>query len=164
MSADQYPAFWQMYATHVDIKDQERSRFSAPSQPEHMSWTEEGVIASAPPMDDFDRLTWFLAGRIQHEWPQDELDQLNIWCQQITGFSMSAWLSSNWNIPNLIQTLQDRESGLLRMYNAGNQLPRAEMMTLHARLFAECGCRIMDFNDNMSFNYFVENHVQSQVA
>lgn len=162
MSADQHPTFWHMYATLVNVDNNERSLSS--HQKEQVDWMEERAIASAPPMDVFDSLTWFFAERIQHEWPQDELDQLNNWCQQITGFSMSAYLLSDYDIPNLIQTIQDREAGLLRMYNDGKPLSRAEMMTLHARFFEECECRVMDFHNNVSFNYLVETHIRSQVA
>jgi len=125
------------------------------------------VEPSAPQMDPFDQICYFLMGRIQYEWPQDELDQMTKWMKQITGYKMSALLDADRDIPNLIQTLQLRESGLVRMYQHhtdGHPTSRATLMDFHAKFFSEYGVRIIDFQTDQSFFFVVENHIQAQFA
>jgi hypothetical protein len=123
---------------------------------------------SAPPMDDFDQLTYFLVGIIQYEWPQEDLDKMAVWWREITGSELSALLKSDCDIPNLIQTLKFREAGLVRMYHQPTtderKISRATLMELHAKFFTEYGCRITDFTTDQSFLFTVENHILCQVA
>ena len=123
------------------------------------------VEPSAPPMDGFDQIIYFLVGKIQYEWPQDELDQMATLWRQITGYEMLPLLESDQDIPNLIKTLQVRESGLVRMYHQssdGNPVSRTTMMELHAKFSTEYGFRITEFTTNQSFNFIVDNHIQAQ--
>jgi hypothetical protein len=131
---------------------------------EHASKHE--VIPTAPPMDGWDLITWFLFGQLRYNWSHDEIGNITKLWRQITGFEMSATLSSDCDIPELIRVLQFREAELLRMYSnfCGDEtkISRPKMMELHTKFFDDYKCRITDFRNNLSFLFIVETHIQSQ--
>ena len=151
--------FWEMYSTLQNVAQKAQAA-------EHAAQHE--VIPKKPTMDDCDQITLFLCGQTRYEWSQDELDQMNKLWRQITGFEMSAHLSSDCDIPELIQVLQVREAGLARMYSNSSSnettISRQEMMKLHTKFFDDYGCRITDFHNTESFLFIVETHIQSQFA
>lgn len=152
-------AFWALYSTLQSVAH--KAQNVEPT-------TQQLVVSTAPPMDNFDLITMFLWEQIRQEWPKDELDRMNKMWSQITGFEMSATVNSDSNIHELIQVLQFREAGLVRMYSdsgcCGTTISRPEMMKLHTKFFDDYGCRITDFSTNESFLFIVETHIQSQFA
>ena len=157
----QDPEFWKLYSALLRAAEHASGLIVCQSA------EPIAVEPSAPWMDVFDQIIYFLVGKIQYEWPQDELDQMATWWRQITGYEMLPLLDSDQDIPNLIKTLQVRESGLVRMYHQssdGHPVSRETMMELHAKFSADYGCRITDFTTNQSFIFIVENHIQSQFA
>lgn len=142
--------FWNLYSTMKSVAQK----------------AQEEVRPTAPPMDEIDLITWFLRRDIKYEWPLDELDQMNTLWRKITGVEISDYLNSDINISELIQVLQFRETELVRMYSTSGSnettISRTEMMEFHAKFFNDYGCRITDFQNNESFLFLVETHIQCQ--